>query len=366
MSGMLATNYQRVRLWAGVSTLGLNLAIAWGAFLLAPRLEVWLAAWPLAAQVALVVAAGTVALLPLEILIGWAVERMVERTDQNLKSWLNDWFAGVLRFVLPAIIGGTILGFGVGWWWPWKLAAGLALVIAAFVTGEQSYHLIPSTWKPAESPDPAYVAALREACAEMNVPPAHIAWVDDTDAFTANGVVVSPVFMASREENGMVIPAVGLTTAVARYLQPRQAAFMIARELFILKCGYRRLALLLSMAWLGGGLALTWWLLRGVSPLSGALGGMACMSTWCLLALFLFPAISRRWALKADAFLLSLGEPEEIRDVLSLVQELNATDVSIGSTKEYIFHSIPPLEHRLRALGFEMTHEPDPANPVSH
>lgn len=364
---MLATNYQRVRLWSGVTTLGLNLAIAWGAFLLAPRIEGWLPGWPLAAQVAVVVILGTFAVLPLEVLVGHAIERMVERTDQTLRGWLNDWFQGVIRFVIPAIIGGTLLGFGASWWWPIKIAAGLVLIIAAFVTAEQFYHLIPPGWKPAESPDPAFVASLREACEEMNVPPAHIAWVDDSDAFTSTGVVVSPVFMATREENGMVIPAVGMSTAVARYLQPRQAALMISRELFILKCGFRRKALLLSLLWLAGGLSLAWWLPLGATPLASALGGMAVMSTWCLLALFVFPPLSRRWVLKADQFLLTLAEPEEIRDCLALVQELNATDVTVSSGKEYLFHSIPPLEHRLRELGFEMQmHEPDPANPVSH
>ncbi|MBS0658864.1 MAG: hypothetical protein JSR82_11555 [Verrucomicrobia bacterium] len=365
---MLATNYQRVRLWSGVSALGINLAMAWGAYFAAPTLERWLLGWPLAAQVAVVVVAATLLLLPFEILVGHAIERMVERTDQTLKSWLQDWFQGVIRFALPTIIGGTVLGFGDTWWWPIKVGAGLLLVVAGFVTAEQFYHLLPQSWKPAESPDPAFVGALRECCVEMNVPPAHIAWVEDTDAFTSTGVVVSPVFMAAREENGMIIPAVGMTTAVSRYLQPRQAALMMARELFILKCGYRRKALLLSMLWLGAGLGLAWWLPLGASPLAAGLGGMAFMSTWCLLALFVFPPLSRRWVLKADQFLLTLAEPEEIRDCLSLLQELNATDITVESGKGYLFHSIPPLEHRLRELGFEMQmqHEPDPANPVSH
>ncbi len=359
---MLATNYQRVRLWSGVTAIGSNLALAWGLYLLSPRIERLLVGWPMAAQLLLIVLGGMFALLPLEILVGHCVERMVERNSQEFRAWLGDWWRGVTRYAIATTLGGMALGFGSILWWPWKLAVGALLLIAAFITAEQFFRLIPKAWRPVESPDPAFAASLREECLELHIPPAHLGWIDDSDDFAVNGAVASPVMMSSREENGMIIPAVALSTSVVRYLQPRQAALLVARELFFLESGYRRTALLLSVFWLACALGLAWTVPLGDSVLVSALGAMALISTWCVLSLFLWPALSRKWTRKADEFLLTIAPPEEVRDLLIAVQELNASDPTLSPAKQYIFHPIPTLENRLKALG--ITNEPNPQTSI--
>ncbi len=352
-------------MWAGVTAIGLNLALAWGLYLAAPILEIRLAGWPLAGQLAVIVLAGLLALLPLEILVGHAVEAMVERTTQTLGEWLRDWTHGAVRFWVAASLGGAALGFGAHWWLAAKLSLGMIVIIVCFVTAEQSFRAIPASWRPTEPPDPAFVLGLRGECEELRIPPAHFTWIEDTDAFAVNGAIVSPILMSTKEQNGMVIPDVCLSTSVARYLQPRQAAFMVARELFCLKSGYRRISLFISLLWLAAGFVLAWGLPLGPSPLTSALGGMAVMTTWCFVALFVWPTVCRRWVLKADAYLLTLASAEEVADLLVALQELNATDTELSPSKEAIFHPIPTLEQRLRAIGIEF-HEPNPETAVSN
>jgi Zn-dependent protease with chaperone function len=53
---------------------------------------------------------------------------------------------------------------------------------------------------------------------------------------------------------------------------------------------------------------------------------------------------------KADAFLVSLATPAEVRSLLVKVEHLNATDISLSPAKTLVFHPIPPLQERLNRL----------------
>jgi hypothetical protein len=81
------------------------------------------------------------------------------------------------------------------------------------------------------------------------------------------------------------------------------------------------------------------------------LNGAAMMTTWCFLALFVWPTLNRFWTGKADAFLASFVTSDEVRDLFSKIERLNATDITLSPAKTAVFHPIPPLQDRLSNLG---------------
>jgi Zn-dependent protease with chaperone function len=101
------------------------------------------------------------------------------------------------------------------------------------------------------------------------------------------------------------------------------------------------------------------WILSGVAltralphhnPVQAGLNGSATLSTWCFLSLFLFPSLNRIWMKQADRFLARLVSVTEVRDLLSKIATLNATDISMGSVKTAVFHPIPTLQDRIASL----------------
>ena len=92
-------------------------------------------------------------------------------------------------------------------------------------------------------------------------------------------------------------------------------------------------------------------LVPAANAVQAGLCGAAMMSTWCFLALFVWPTINRIWMTKADAFLISLAPSQEVRELLSKIARLNATDISLAPVKTAVFHPIPPLKDRLDRLS---------------
>src|SRR5205085_9841027 len=110
------------------------------------------------------------------------------------------------------------------------------------------------------APEAAFSAALREEVRRLNLPPAYVGWMDESDPYLVNGAVASPVMLPIADPTlGRVVPGVCLSTNVARCLSPRQGALLVARELFVLESGWRHLGLIVALLWLIGGLALVWW-----------------------------------------------------------------------------------------------------------
>ena len=74
------------------------------------------------------------------------------------------------------------------------------------------------------------------------------------------------------------------------------------------------------------------------------------MTTWCFLALFVWPTVNRVWMRSADEFLASMASAAEVKDLLSKIERLNATDIALSPAKTAVFHPIPPLQDRLNNL----------------
>ena len=359
---MLASSYQRVRLWSGITAIALNLSMGWLLFAVAPVIQRVLPNWPFAAQLALCLAGGMLLLLPFELLMGHAVERLVERTEQTLGAWLRDWGRGAVRYFLAALCGGLVFGYGTGLWWPVRVGFTVLLLAICFFSGEYQLRISPGAWRLVEPPDPEFENDVREVLAAMKHPPVRLCWIEDSDSFAANGFSIGPTILPGEDDTGL--PAVGMTTSVAKYLTPEQAALMVVREVFQHQAGFRRTGLTICLGWLLAGLVMVWCapLVTGRLPaLSSALLGMAIMTSWCFVALFVWPTWNRYWNRRADGFLLTHAPVEVVRELVILLQQLNATDIELSGSKSFVFHPIPPLSDRLHSLS---PNEPNPAPAV--
>jgi hypothetical protein len=359
---MLASSYQRVRLWSGISAIVLNLVLAWGLFALAPAVQRLFPRWPFPALVALCLLAGVLLLLPFEVLTGHAVERLVERSEQSLGGWLGDWLRGVARYFFASWCAGLAFGYGAGLWWPWRVGITAAVLAICFLAAEYHFRFSSRTWRPTDPAFAKYESAVQAALAELKLPSPPLRWMAESDSYAVNGMAIGPALLGSAEN--FALPAVAVTTSVIKYLKARQTALMVAREVFQHRAGFRRMSLMVCLGWLLAGLGMVWSapaFLGAMPALNSALLGMAIMTTWCLVALFIWPMWNRYWVRRADGFLLTLAPLAEVQELLVLVQQLNATDIELPGLKTTIFHPIPPLSERLHYLS---PNEPNPTTPV--
>lgn len=328
---MNSAEYQRVRLWSGITSIGANLAMIWALAISAT----WWATSIQSVGVQLLVLTGIAVLvglanLPFDILVGHATERGVSRTRQTLAQWLLDWSRERFWISLQLLVGFCIF------WFNYKIPALIPVLILALVICIAAYLLMP--WgqdAQEESPEFVFEPWLREELAKLNIQ-RQIAWFDP----------------AEESVNGFVHPsgALQLSTTVATKLSPREAALLCYREEW-----HRR-----SGAWLGTLIIAIGWLLCGVtlgmlfpanSALQAALGGAAVVSSWCFLALFLWPPLDAMRVAQADRSLLAVASVEEVSELLIKLQQINATDIELSDSKTATFHPIPPLNARLKNLS---------------
>lgn len=276
----------------------------------------------------------TLANLPFDILSGHAVEHAAGRTAQSASRWLRDWVRG--RFF-------TLLGLWFGMVYfsaihraPCSGAA--ALILAAGVIVIVLFLLVPSGDRaPKDSSREAFEKNMAAELSSLGVTARPMRWFDPGDEETVNGCITPRGFLS-------------FSTTVARWLTPSEAALMAAREEY-----YR-----MSGTWLTVLVIVTFWTLLGIllgslmpsiNPVQAGLNGAAVMSAWCFAALFVWPTLNRIWMEKADAFVATLASPGEVRDLLSKIERLNATDIALSPAKTLVFHPIPPLQDRLSNLN---------------
>jgi flagellar basal body-associated protein FliL len=329
-----STHYQRIRLWSGITSIGANLALIWGLALSAS----WWASeahGALAVSAVLVAAAtvATMANLPFDMLSGHAVEHAVGRTGQSASRWLLDWIRG--RFV-------TLTGLWIGMVYFSAINqapryAAVSLILVAGVVVILLFLLVPAGYPaPKGSSHEVFEKNMASESVSLAVKSRPVRWFDLGDNETVNGCITPCGFLS-------------LSTTVAQWLTPREAALMAAREEYYRRSGAWILILLIVLVWtLLGILAAS--LLPSMNPVQAGLCGAAVMTTWCFLALFIWPTLNRFWMRRADSFLASLATPGEVRDLLSKIERLNATDIALSPAKTAVFHPIPPLQERLSNL----------------
>ena len=328
------SSYQRIRLWAGITSIGANLALIWG---LALSASLWgscvhglLGTSAALLAVALVV---TLANLPFDFLTGNALESAANRLGQSTTAWLQDWFQNRLLTLAGLWIGFlffTALSQAPRQWvLPMLLVAGAVILLLFLFVPAGRFSEAGSSEKTFENNLQLELKALR-----MSLRP--VLWFDSGDMETVNGCITPRGVLS-------------LSTTVAQWLTPREAALLAAREEYYRRSGAWILILVIVAVWTLLGILLAS-LLPCVNTVQAGLCGAAVMTTWCFLALFVWPTLNRLWMRRADSFLASLATPGEVRDLLSKIERLNATDIALSPAKTAVFHPIPPLQERLSNL----------------
>jgi hypothetical protein len=268
------------------------------------------------------------------MLIGDAVERAAGRTERTTSSWLKDWTRGRSVTLLANWTGMLFFSF---------LHQSPQRVLPWLLVGAGLLTLVLFFWVPAGrqaergSPLEKFEENLALEMKPLGVKLRPVRWFDHSDLETVNGYIAPRGFLS-------------LSESVAQWLTPREAALMAAREEY-----YRR-----SGAWILAKGIVVFWTLFGVllvsltpslNPVQAGLSGAAVMTSWCFLALFIWPTVNRVLTGKADAYLSSLAAKEEVCSLLRKIEHLNATDVSLPAAKTAVFHPIPPLQERLNRLS---------------
>jgi hypothetical protein len=329
------TRYQRIRLWAGITSIGANLALVWA---LALTSGVWAARFPsftASAMVLLATAAlATLANLPFDMLTGDAVERAAGRTERATSSWFKDWTKGRSITVLGAWAG--MLFFSFLHQLPESFLPWLLLCAAIFTM--VLFFLLPAGRKANQgSTLRKFEDDLALEVQTLGVKLRQVRWFDHGDVETVNGYITPRGVLS-------------LSDSVAQRLTPREAALMAAREEYYRRSGAWILIQVIVVVWTLLGILLAS-MTPSLNPVQAGLSGAAVMTSWCFLALFVWPAINRILMRKADVFLTSLVAKEEVHVLLQRIEHLNATDISLPAVKTAVFHPIPPLQERLSRLS---------------
>ena len=327
--------YQNVRLWAGITSIGFNLALIcclavssawWGSGIHSTGASV--------AVLGVLALAISLTNLPFDLLSGYAIEASFRNTKQPFTDWLLDWaigrgltsfalFCGFLLFWLNHDSGGAHFVFIIS-------IAAVGIVAALFFnpTGFTA---------PEHSQEHRFEKALQSELGKLGQNIKHICWFDNGEVRFVNGYL-SP--------SGVLC----LSTTVARELTPREAALLAAREGWFRKSGASLSIAAVVFFWLFSGVLIAL-LIPFASALQAALGGSAVVTAWCFVALFVWPSLNRSMMTQADRFLLSLVPRDEISSLLKKVQTLNRTDTVLSKAKTLVFHPIPPLEDRIHTLS---------------
>ena len=280
----------------------------------------------------------TVANLPFDLLTGSAVERAAGRLRESASelttTWLSDWIRH-RTLTAAGLWTGMLFFTGIHqapghWLVVMLLAAGLFILLLFLLVPAGR----PST--PGSSEE-MFEKTLEGELKSLGMTSRPVRWFDHGDSETVNGCITPRGLLS-------------LSTTVAEWLTPREAALMAAREECYRRSGTWIMILGIVAIWTLLGILLTR-LLPSVNPVQAGLNGAAVMSAWCFVALFVWPTLNRVWMRKADTFLASLTSPGEVRDLLSKIERLNATDLSLSPAKTAVFHPIPPLQERLSNLN---------------
>ena len=358
-----AARYQRRRLWLGIGGIGSILVLQWiglaGCFPAWVNQEATDHAWFGGSlggvlMAAILAAAAVLVQLPFDLL-GRRVEQrwhQWRRSDAagrggpgaGRRSWWRRWWSSAWRWIAAAAMGGLVLG--IAWetdksrWLAWSIL-GLGLLSGIAVTlpirpGERVH--------PGSRAD-AWTQEARRHLFERGLAWPRICWYDHGERSLAGGW------------HGLGPWArLWLSTSLLD-VDPRIGAGLIVRELGHADRGDRAFGVLASAAWIAAGLALSWILAGELIGRTDAVpAGLvvviaAVMSTWSWIGLFVWPALGRTQVMAADRFMLRVGMTrEEAVAVLDELAARNRPDEKLPPAVAFVFHPIPPMEARRRAL----------------
>ncbi|MEM6885165.1 MAG: hypothetical protein AAF571_09040 [Verrucomicrobiota bacterium] len=352
---MDASGYQLFRLWAGICSIGVNLGLIWAAYMAShwlPGLNsvtdlLLLPLWALGIALFMILA-----FLPFEILTGYAGEAAFSRGQQSFREWFRDWRRSQWLVVLGLVVGICLFGWGGSLSLPWQLTAVLAvcLVIAGFIM-TLSFWIRMLGGMPSEQ-DPELEEDINQELLKHGASPLNLHILDDGDEEGVNGTI-----LPFQSDTLLINQSCG------EELHAEELAAMALREQWFHQKGQSTLCLMIVIGWMAAGVLLalilpTAWL-GASSALQLGLGGAAIFTTWCFLALLIWPPLNNRMMLQADLYLAEKIGMDETVMLLNKIQTLNETDFDISESKEQIFHPIPSLRKRLEYLQSQAEAEPE-------
>jgi len=328
---MSAEDYQRIRLWAGVTGITLSTAFSWAAYLVAPWFQfidipyvILLGAWN---------AAAFALLWPYDVFCGFILEKAAGRSNQSFYSWNRDWIEGTGRVWIAFLIAGLVFGYGFYLQPELRVALYAVLLIPAGLIAFHPQWAVPRSWDGQH--DETYEKEVADALHELVQPPVKIRWFEEADPHSINA------YAEPTASNSIV-----LSTNARQHLTPKQTALLCTRQRVLQMFPTSKLAPLFLMGWLFIG-AIVGAYLPSSGKLSCAMAASAVITSWCLVALFVLPVLSRHANIAADRALAKIAGREATIELLELLQRLNATDRRLPPPVATIFHPIPPLETRL-------------------
>jgi len=328
---MSAEEYQRIRLWAGITGITLNTALVWAAYFVAPWFQfidipylLLLAVWN----------AGAFAIMwPYDVFSGYVLEKAANRNGQSFAAWSRDWFEGAGLAWLAFLFAGLVFGYGFYLAPELRIALYAVLLIPAGLVAFHPHRITPRRWT--GKPDETYETELQEALHDMVQPPVKIIWFDEADPLSVNAY-------AQPTASDTIV----LSSNARGHLTPKQAALLCTRQRVLQMFPVSKLAPLLLIGWLFVGVGVAAYL-PSTGKLTSAMAASAVITTWCLVALFVLPVFSRHLNIAADRALAKIAGRERTIELLELLQRLNATDRRLPTAIATVFHPIPPLETRL-------------------
>ncbi|GAB4241245.1 MAG: hypothetical protein OHK005_04090 [Candidatus Methylacidiphilales bacterium] len=339
--------YARARLWAGIVSIGFNLALVWGLWLWA-RSQPFASIIPppLHAALGMVILFTAIALanLPLDLATGFFLEKAYRRGITKLTAWWANWFSGIVALLPIQVLGGTLFA---AWLFNYPLAGAVLVLLPGIYVGLRiwQFHLIPSRLKKPGQWKPGYEEQLRTELKRLGG-----AWPEDLYLYRAEDLtLVNGGRIGLGDHTRLMV-----SDACQEHLTPRELALLLHREDGLARANSPQRNLDLSI----------FWALTGILLLIGLVGtqemvgwrafffAVAWMTTWHWLGLFCLPWLARREVLFGDRWLARNGSSkEEVRALITKLQKLNGTDEELPLLTEAVFHPIPSLHTRLKNLA---------------
>lgn len=282
----------------------------------------------------------SLATLPVEALGGFFVPRAFRRRHPSLAGWVLGWLRGALVVTLVmGTCGATTLAAG--------RAAGPGAAIGVFgilLFAMLVLQVSVARWVAGLRPSEVGLGAVREELERLGGTPPRIQVLEAEDEGFTGGLAGLP----GREAFVLPVAWVG-------QLEPRALALLVARRSHIVVGGLRAAGAALAVLWTLG-------IFSAASVLPGAglasVAGFVTTSLWFSLlsfvGLLVLPTPSRAATRRADARLMAdLAEDDRrlFAATLGTLDRLQDDEPERTASVESIFHPIPSLESRRRALG---------------
>lgn len=279
-------------------------------------------------------------LFPMDLLGGFLLPNRCRPDTISLGTFLAGWLRGVLvQGTLFLAASGLILLMG-----RWLGLAGAALAIAGV-----AIILIVSQLQIAK-----FVGALKTRVVDD---PGMVPVIEQAQTIVSTwGWKLRPITTLGHHDTGFTGGIVGLPgmetvvlpAATLMKLSPEQVAIMIARRLEAIQSGSRTRGLLLALAWVIAGFALST-MLPGAGVTSVAGLTMTCLgfTLWTFFGLLTLPTLSRQASYAIDGKVLQSGaSPEVFQQTVKTLDTLQDDEPRRSALIETIFHPVPSVDNR--------------------